>query len=424
MTEINEKKSSQLIQVLLFTAVALGLAWALRGHFGHEYGAAWAGAVGSCSLILISRRSDWLHKTPLLSLIGGIGWGVGGMMSYGIVVGYGRSADFANVLYGLSMLAVIGGLYGFIGGGFFALELETTRDKKPDWAELFTQMIAGGSLFWYVLIAQFEIKMTPPRSELWAACLGASVALAWYLRRHQFHRSLRTALWTALGAGFGFALGNFLQTLGTISGWSFNWWNVMEFTLGVCGGLGLAYGVATQEWPKSGGRSDAINMSALLVLFLFLPSLNLFQAFSLDEFVKMAVTFNVSDPLRFAYLQYYLGLIVIVLMTVAAVLTWKKGSSTALFFLLTAFYILFSHLKKGFFFNAGGPQREQYFYWLLFFILVLLYSASRKNPEFIQQENRGNRLIWLGVVFILLLVFMALISVHTHADLPGAQFRF
>ncbi|HPI74618.1 MAG TPA: hypothetical protein PLZ01_14495, partial [bacterium] len=240
---------------LCFTALALGLAWALRGHFGHEQGAAWAGAVGSLALILISGRPDWQRKALPASLLGGIGWGVGGMMSYGLVVGYGRSGDFANALYGLSMLAVIGGLYGFIGGGFLGLALESEKDKKPDWPALLTQMVAAGLLFWGVLIYQWELWMTPPRSELWAACLGAAASLAWYLQRNRFHRALRTALWTAFGAGFGFALGNFFQTLGAVSGLPFNWWNVMEFTLGACGGLGLAYGAYTQEWPESADLS-------------------------------------------------------------------------------------------------------------------------------------------------------------------------
>jgi hypothetical protein len=407
-----------------FTALALGLAWALRGHFGHEYGAAWAGAVGTMALVLFSRRADWHAKVPVLALLGGIGWGVGGMMSYGLLVGFGRSTDFGNVLYGLAMLAVVGGLYGFIGAGFFALELETTHDKKPDWATLLTQMIAGALLFWYVLIAQFEIKMTPPRSELWAACLGASVALAWYLQRNHFHRTLRLALVTALTAGFGFAFGNFLQTMGVVSGVSFNWWNVMEFTLGFCGGLGLAYGVATQDWPTSREVSTKSNRIALLLLFALLPMINLFNAFDVQEFIEMAIKLNVVDPIRFAHLQYYLGLAVVLLISTAAFWLWRKQRNTALFFLLTAFYIIFSHLKKGFFFSVNGLQMEQYLYWLLFFVLAILYCSSRTRPAVLINERKDPRAIFVILVFLLSLVLFAFISINSHSGLAGAHLRF
>jgi len=85
------------------------------------------------------QRQDWWNKIPVIALLGGLGWAAGGMMSYGLVVGYGRGSDFINVMYGLTMLAVIGGLYGFIGGGFLGLELESTREKNPAWATLLTE---------------------------------------------------------------------------------------------------------------------------------------------------------------------------------------------------------------------------------------------------------------------------------------------
>ena len=120
----------------LFVALTLGLAWAMRGHFGHEWGAAWAGAMGVMAVLLVSNRKDWADRAPTLVSLGALGWGVGGMMSYGIVIGYCRSLSFGNSLYGYAMLAVIGALYGFIGGGFFGLGLESSEEKKPKWANL------------------------------------------------------------------------------------------------------------------------------------------------------------------------------------------------------------------------------------------------------------------------------------------------
>lgn len=41
---------------ILFTAITLGLAWAMRGHFGHEWGASWAGAIGVLAVLLTAKR--------------------------------------------------------------------------------------------------------------------------------------------------------------------------------------------------------------------------------------------------------------------------------------------------------------------------------------------------------------------------------
>ena len=206
---------------ILFVSLTLGLGWAIRGHFGHEWGAAWAGVMAGLAVVAISRRNDWAGRTPVVGALAGVGWAVGGMMSYGRVVGFCRGSYFLDVYYGLLMLAVIGGLYGLIGGGFLGLALETSERRKPDWAALITQMVAAAMLAWGLLIYQLEWLMTPPRSELWAACLGAGVALVWYCHRGGYHLAFRTAIYSALGAGFGFAFGNFSANVGHCQ-WDFH----------------------------------------------------------------------------------------------------------------------------------------------------------------------------------------------------------
>src|SRR5687768_3379087 len=103
----------------LITGLTLGTAWAVRGKFGHEQGAAWAGATGAMVILLLAKRADWYANVYKIAWAAAFGWGVGGIISYGRVVGFGRAQDFANVYYGLLMLFVIGALYGFLGGGLF-----------------------------------------------------------------------------------------------------------------------------------------------------------------------------------------------------------------------------------------------------------------------------------------------------------------
>ena len=70
-------KNKQLYFPMLLVAMSLGTAWAIRGQFGHEYGAAWAGAVGTLSILFVARRTDWYAKLFGAILAGAIGWGLG-----------------------------------------------------------------------------------------------------------------------------------------------------------------------------------------------------------------------------------------------------------------------------------------------------------------------------------------------------------
>ena len=222
------RHNRQLILSMLAVGMALGTAWAIRGRFGHEQGAAWAGAIGALALLLVAKRTDWYAKAFRITMAAAFGWGVSGVMSYGVIVGYGRGSDFVNVYYGLLMLFVLGILYGFIGGGLFGLALLDSKVNRIKWHSVITEMIAIGVLFYAVLIDQLGWLMTPPRSEAWTACLGAAIALAWYIKRNNYYAVMKVAGWSALGAGFGFAFGNFLQVMGNVSGVDFNFWNVME----------------------------------------------------------------------------------------------------------------------------------------------------------------------------------------------------
>ncbi len=423
---------------IVAVALALGLGWAIRGHFGHEHGAAWAGGMAGLAILFAAKRKDWNLRMPTLTALAAVGWGIGGMMSYGLIVGMGRADDFGNVFYGLSMLAVIGGLYGYFGGGLFGLGLESSEQKKPNWPALLTEMMAGGLLAWYVLIAQFEWKMTPPRSELWAACLGAAVALTWYLQRNGFSRSLRVAGYGALGAGFGFSFGNFLQTLGTVSGGAFNWWNVMEFSLGFFGGLGMSYAVFTRDWPETSAPSKFANWLALIFLLFALPATNIFQAFEIKEFTQMAERVGLADPVTFAHRQMILGWLIVAAFTISGVLIWNsvQGKPAKLirlgvplfFFGYSIYYLIFSHIKKGFFLPSLGLQLEQYFYWVILagIIAIWLLSLKKEAADMLVAGAKETWLRWVILVVGLLLVIFVIteISVNIHGEMPGAQHRF
>ena len=425
--------------IMLITALILGLGWAIRGHFGHEWGASWAGAMAALALLFASKRADWARRAPVLTFLGAIGWAVGGMMSYGIVVGYCRGVEFFNVSYGYAMLAVIGGLYGFVGGGFFGLGLESTEESRPNWATLLTEMVAGAWIFWGFIIYQLEWNMTPPRSELWAACLGAAAALAWYLHRNGFHRALRVAGYSALGAGFGFAFGNFIQTIAGISGISYNWWNVMEFTLGFCGGLGMAYAVVTREWPDSVAPSKTGNWLALIFVFAAIPLTNFFSAFHTEAFIRVAEGLKMSNPELHAELQFLFGWIIMLVFLIYGIVVWRRAqrhesSLTSLYipflsFGISLYYMLFGFVRKSMFYYGFSLKHSDTLYIPIFLIPVVMWFFNRRKESSELSVEEPVHETWKrwGIILgglLLIIVLITLISINSHDGLGKYHERF
>ncbi|MEN8227880.1 MAG: hypothetical protein ABFS38_06965 [Bacteroidota bacterium] len=423
---------------LLFAAIVLGLGWAMRGHFGHEWGASWAGAMGALAVLVVSKRKEWARRAPALAALGAIGWGAGGMMSYGIVIGYCRSISFVNSLYGYVMLAVIGGLYGFIGGGLFGLGLESSEENRPKWPALIVEMFVGGFLVWGLLIYQMEWFMTPPRSELWAGCLGAALALGWFLYRNNFKRALRVASYAALGAGFGFTFGNFIQTVGSSAELQYNWWNVMEFTLGFFGGLGMIYAVLTRKWPESVKPSKTGNWIAILFLFAFIPATNYFNGFSTERLLTLAEKLNIADGAQFASRQLLFAGISIPIMALLAILIWKHYAEKevklvqvglpVLLLITTIHYNIFAYLRLG---TLSRPFSFRHSDSLYVFIVALMvaiwYFKLGKSSDFPGRDGKDETWKRWGIILItlaIIFVIITTISINIHPEMPGAHDRF
>lgn len=420
-------KNRQLLLSILTVGLALGTAWAIRGRFGHEQGAAWAGAIGALSLILVAKRQDWYKKTFKIAMAAAFGWGISGVMSYGVIVGYGRGTDFINVYYGLLMLFVLGVLYGVIGGGLVGLALADSKETKVRWHSVVVEMVAMGLLVYAILINQLQWFMTPPRSEMWAACLGASIALVWYIVRNGHHNVLKVAIWSALGAGFGFAFGNFLQVLGSASGIAFNFWNVMEYSIGFFGGIGMAYGTFTSAWPRTEpGSAPHGNLLPILFVALFVPFVVWDQSFVTDRF-----DFIVETGESLGLIFYFKLMAIASILFVALFLLWRnytEGMESAasriayqFFVLYTALYIFLSFLITGILVHP----LEQYLYVVNF--LVILYLVSSPRDAFRAEEGPSPSRRWVAaaVICIAVIAVFAIIAIASHdGGMHGSQVRF
>ncbi|HTE33785.1 MAG TPA: hypothetical protein VK666_25565 [Chryseolinea sp.] len=420
------KQKPQLLASCLLVAMALGTAWAVRGKFGHEQGAAWAGAIGAVALIMVSKRTDWYAKVFRVALAAAVGWGMGGMISYGMVVGYGRGNDFLNVYYGLAMLFVIGGLYGFTGGGLLGIALVDTDEDRIDWPRLLTEMVAFGIVTYALVIYQLEWLMTPPRSEMWAACLGASFALCWFIFRLKQWNVLKVATLTSIGSGFGFAFGNVLQVLGSNLLLPLNLWNVMEYSIGFFGGLGMAYATFTSAWHKSEVKRDGFsNTVPILLLTLVIPFIVWDQSFTME---KLSSLLNVGGT------EQWITWVQVTSLLLIAAVTWlllirdqrairkrRDYDFNAIRYLFTVYlgvFTLLSFLVTGVYVHPF----EQYLY--IINIAMVLIISGRVVPSFTVAVEPPFQRPFTFILVMLILAASAFVMINSHGELKGSQVRF
>ena len=421
-------KTNQLIFSILLVGIAFGTAWAIRGQFGHEPGAAMAGIIGGAALLLAAKRKDWFNKMLPVIASSAIGWGTTGMISYGMVVGYCRAGDLLNSTYGFLSLFVIGGLFGLIGGGLVGLSLNSTSSHRVKWASLLAEMSAGGLIGYYFLIEQAELLMTPPRSEAWAVCFGAGAAMVWHLVRNGFNPALRVAFYAMLGAGFGFSFGNFLQTSGSILAIHFNLWNVMEYNIGFWGGSGMAYGVFTSRWPSDNEEPKKyVNSLSLLLILLIVPLLVWKDAFQVSDLLKS--NFIQNDASKALFLSL-LTLVILGIMNliVRIMLNGKpnfgRKEVMTLFLSVWSTYILWSYLITGLFMGNFRSEQPLYMINLLVFMLLI------KKPELPFADSTNATLFpkdrWT-IYFISVIAFIVVLSLMVHlmnGDFPNVKLRF
>lgn len=419
-------KNKQWISVLI-VAMSLATAWAIRGQFGHEQGAAWAGALGGLALVMVSKRKDWYNKMVLVALASAIGWGAGGMISYGMVVGYGFADNFINSFYGLSMLFVIGALFGLLGGGLVGLVLDSTKNNRVKWGSLTAEMVAGGLIVYYFLIEQIGFKMTPPRSDAWALIFGAGLAMLWYMAREKRNSAIRVAIFSALGGGFGFAFGNFLQVIGNVMEIQFNMWNVMEYCIGFFGGLGMAYGVFSSKWPVDESLPKKwANRTALIFIVVLIPVIVYRESLVYEYFLKRLGEILNLDSV--AFISTTVVAVVLVLMSVF--LFWKlkdgkykKKDLMLFFFVYLAVYIFISYAVTGLF--AGSTELNHHLY-ILNIVLIFILLRKEKSAIFEIVSDKVDSKKWV-IILIMILIFialLALVAINTHGELGGAHNRF
>ncbi|WP_229311460.1 hypothetical protein [Larkinella rosea] len=123
------RSPAQRLSTYLLVGLSLSIGWGIRGNFGHEYGAAFAGCLAAITVALMSGREDWRQRVLYFAFFGAIGWGFGASISYMQVISYTQSGHVLSQWYGYTGLFYIGFLWAGLGGAGTALAAVAEQDR-------------------------------------------------------------------------------------------------------------------------------------------------------------------------------------------------------------------------------------------------------------------------------------------------------
>jgi hypothetical protein len=263
-------------QPILFTAMAGGMAWGIRGQYGHETGAMIAGSLVSLTLVLLLCPHGSSLSLARAIAWGTLGMGIGGSMTYGQTVGLTHDGPLVGnweaFRWGMLGLAVKGGIYISFGGLLLGMGLSAVRYRPLEILLLILAALGMHVLGLYLLNSPFDPanKVLPtiyfsddwyfepeggfkPRFECWGGYLLALTTMIVYTGWYRQDRlALNLALWGLLGGALGFPGGQCFQAYnawndGGLAGtiWSrlaMNSWNMMEVIFGTIMGAVLGLG--------------------------------------------------------------------------------------------------------------------------------------------------------------------------------------
>ncbi len=114
---------------IFLVGISLSIGWGIRGNFGHEYGAEFAGGLAAIAVALLSGREDWRNRVPWFALFGALGWGFGASQSYMQVLAYTESGHAASQWYGYMAVFFIGFMWAGLGGAGTAFAAVAPKER-------------------------------------------------------------------------------------------------------------------------------------------------------------------------------------------------------------------------------------------------------------------------------------------------------
>lgn len=504
--------SMAFVRLVLLAGGAMSVGWGFRGNYGHEAGAMIPGALLGLALAIGSGNAAWHRRGLLLAFLGALGWAFGGQMSYGRIIGYICHSSYPDVAYGFASLFVIGGLWGGIGAGILALALTEKRSSlslytgpllvlwlcwllldlsgatrwlqsrwsfhDSDWIAASSALLIFGFYFvavpaarpacglllhlacgWLlgltILTGLLGLRMTPPRGDNWAGCVGLFLGLVCWLWRRENRAALFLVRYGFIAGGIGFATAALFQVLGRAQ-WGpigrydvlhgLDYWKWMEQGFGLIMGVGVALGAVRLLQDNLQVGADDVptplldNMAAFFLL-LVMPWMNLHK--NLRDWRKSSLLpedlFAVSPD----YWLLVVGLLFAAIVLLGHFQHWRGRLDLLPAGLLARWQLLFLVILVtalgGDFTRAitglghRGVFLVQLSFWLtglLCAALVLTAPSARERASPTNSPDAGCwkpgwRLVIATLAVALLIPFLAWAAVGSHeAPLPQSHLRF
>jgi len=437
------------------TAISLSIGWGIRGNFGHEFGAMIPGALAAMAVALMSGREDWQRRIAYFAMFGALGWSFGGSISYMQVIAYTHSGHSLSVLYGFASLFVIGFLWAAMGGAgtaapavidrkhlaeffppliavflawvlqevventLFAVDSQFRQQSllywyDTDWLSALTAIVAililtavrrrfdlGSSLIlhmavgWWIAFALFVLvlgwRMTPPRGDNWAGCLGMVAGMLVYFQRRGLGVVTWASLITGFIGGFGFATATLFKLVAVKTGWNTNWHSVLEQTYGFINGVGVAVAMLflSRRLPRHNDEPAErkwTDLFAIAFTLLLITWLNLRK--NPERWVKAK---TIPDAIAGIQAQLWFELAFLLL---AAAVIW----------------LLITHTRRALpFIPTNWLGKGQLLY------LVFLWWMVAGNFERAVVSFAPQRLVTEGVVFLNAVICTLILSLHARS---------
>ena len=241
--------SENLLLFLLFPGLAMSLGWGLRGYIGGGFfGAMIPGALVVMAVCLLLRsRPGW---AAVATVFGTIGVAFGGQMTYGQTIGH--IVLPSSFLWGFTGLALKGCVWGLLGGAMIGLGFSHRQHRRKEIIIAFLLLLGAYYIGWRVIneprLIYFSNPFDRPRGESWAGLMFGTFALVAYLDSKagwkSGHLPLRFMLWGGLAGLVGFGGGGLWMAISRQVPESLAWlpyWKFMEYSFGLCFGMGLGY---------------------------------------------------------------------------------------------------------------------------------------------------------------------------------------
>ncbi|MFH1743210.1 MAG: hypothetical protein ABIH23_29745 [bacterium] len=291
---------------VLFPGIAMSLGWGLRGYIGGgPFGAMIPGCMVALTLCLLLRQSGSL--AALAALFGAIGVGFGGQMTYGQTIGFIIKSE--TFWWGFTGLTLKGAVWGLLGGAMIGIGLNYRNYLPKDVVIALVLLILASFIGWKLInepkLIYFSDPINKPRGESWAGLLLGAIVLIGYLKFRARSQTaclpLRFALWGALAGSIGFGGGGIWMAIGpnlSVNQQWYPWWKFMEFSFGLCFGIGL--GLCTfynRQYLDCGKQTDSptefLWKQVLLGIFVVAFVFWLWPAFV--HFISSAISSEVSE---------------------------------------------------------------------------------------------------------------------------------